>query len=191
MDVCSPKDGFVFKLLVKNDDEVKIGTPLLQMDSEVEDRNTEHVQKMDSVREIRAAQYIGPQLVLLRALAKLAVDLATEKTRAAKQSYDLINREFHFGLLKVSDTYEPESTYIQSQLEQSRAEAQQKQLEYAVKRHTETNDLAKRLSDEHLAFLKRKKDRLSMTASTPGRVKNLRVGEGSFAELGSVLMEIQ
>jgi multidrug efflux pump subunit AcrA (membrane-fusion protein) len=79
MDICSPKDGFVVKLFVGDGDQVTKGSPLIQMDSDHEDRHLESLATADSIREIRAAQFQGDQLKLLRDMAQLNVDLACGK----------------------------------------------------------------------------------------------------------------
>lgn len=190
MDICAPKDGFVVKLFVRDHDQVQIGKPLLTMDSEAEDRSAEHMQKMESAREIWQAQYTGPQLDLLREIAKLAVDLASEKVTEAQAKLIRPQALAVSGAVPdVSDFQVAKSEHAQSLLEVKRAQAQQMQLEYAVTRHAETSALLKQMSDNQLEFIARKKERLSIASPSGGRVK-LKVAEGSFAKRGSVLVEI-
>jgi multidrug efflux pump subunit AcrA (membrane-fusion protein) len=190
MDVCAPKDGFVVKLFVHDHDQIQIGDSLLKMDSEAEDRNVQHVQKMDSVREIWAAQYTGPQLDLLRAIATIAIDLAREKVT---ESQAKLNQQKALSLTGAAgngvDILVAKSEYAQSQIELAKAEAQQKQLEYTVTRHVESSALVKQMTKDQLEFIAKKKERLSITAPSGGKVK-LRIAEGSFAKRGSVLAEI-
>ena len=191
VDVCSPKDGFVTKVFVQEGQPVKATTTtLLQMDTDAEDRHAERVQTRESIREIRAAQYTGPQLDLLTAIAKLAVDLATERANEAKYKRDYWGEHFALGG-NIYDLELAKSDYAQSQLEQARAEAQQKQLEFAVKRHNEIDALAKRLNKDEEDFIAKRRNRLKIVSPIDGRVKKLLVAEGSFAELGSVVMEIE
>jgi multidrug resistance efflux pump len=189
MDVCSPKDGFVLKLFVQDKQEVKTGTPLLQMDNDVEDRNAEHIEALEAIREVRSSRYIGPQLDLLRKVAQNAVALAGEQANEAKVKYDIQEGYVKVGAFNGQDYLVAKSRYSQAQYELERAKDQQAQVEFAIARHTQTDALAKKLSETHLSFISKKKERLKLVAPRDGHVKLL-VAEGSFAELGSVLMEI-
>ena len=190
MEVCAPRDAFVINLFVSDHDQVKIGSPLLQLDTDVEDRHAEHVQKMEASRIVWEAQYTGSQLDLLREIAKLAVDIANEKVKQAKINYDWEKALVMAGV-PTSGNYlgVRKSEYDQSLLEVTKAEAQQKQLEYAVTRHAETSALVKKMNNDQLEFIAKRKGRLSIAAPSTGQIK-LRVAEGSFAKRGSVLMEI-
>jgi multidrug resistance efflux pump len=189
MNITSPKDGFVIKVVVKDKQVVKTGDLLLQMDSEQEDRNAARVETMESIRQLRSAQYTGPQLDLLRAIAKIAVDLASEKAGEMKLKFENATRGLALGLINKFDFDLVKSDYTQAQLEQSRAEAQQKQLEFSITRHNQADALAKQQSEDLKSYIARKKERLKVVASKDGHVKLL-VAEGSFAELGSVLLEV-
>ena len=185
MDVCAPKDGFVAKLFVHHQQEVKAGAPLLQMDSDLEDRQTERVRIFESIRETRFSRYTGQELDLLRKVAQNAVDLSTEQVNEAKLKFDWEAANMSIGAEHGTDFSLAKSRYVQAQFEQQRAAYQQAQVEFGITRNTQTNALAKELSESHLAFIFQRKDRLNVVAPTDGRV-NLLVAEGSVAELKAV-----
>jgi multidrug resistance efflux pump len=189
MEICSPKDGFVVSLLVKDGQPVKSGELLLQLDSAQEDRHLERVQTAESVRAIRAAQYTGPQLEVLRSIAQAAIDIATAKAKASLVRYEYAARNTQIGINTTADSREKEAEHLLAQAELARAQAQQKQLEFAVQRHVETDALARRFSENEKAFFTKRRELLAINAPRDGRVK-LRVAQGSFAELGSVLAEV-
>jgi multidrug resistance efflux pump len=189
MDVCSPKDGFVEKLFVHDKETVHAGARLIQMDSDLEDRIAERVKLLESIREIAASKYIGEELDLLYKIAQNGVDLANEQSNEAKLRLGKATTDLKIGAEVPTDFLVVKSRFNQAQFEEKRASYQQKQVEFAIARHSKTNALAKELSENHLTFVSKRKERLTIVAPRDGRVKLL-VAEGSFAELGSVLIEI-
>jgi len=81
MKVRSPKSGFVIQLFVKDQEHVAVGSPLLQMDSDAEDRYMSHLEILEKMRELKAAQYIGPEVEVTRSLAQVAVDTSAKRAK--------------------------------------------------------------------------------------------------------------
>lgn len=190
MNISSPKDGFVVKLFVKDGDPVKRFAPLVQMDTDWEDRLADRVTKRQSIADARSTQYSGEQLKQLQDLAQLAVDIAKTNVDAIQRAYDInagVNRlgGYQAALLKIDEAH-----LTQARMEQTRAELQQKQLNSSVTRHAQMDALAKKLSQDELDFLSARKDRLKIAAPIDGHVKLL-VAEGGFAKRGTFLMEIK
>ncbi len=83
MKVCSPKDGFVIDVHVRDGDIVSVGQQLLNMDLDEEARDEARLDKMENIRKQMAAQYEGPELDLSRHLAEISVKLAKEAEKLA------------------------------------------------------------------------------------------------------------
>jgi multidrug resistance efflux pump len=189
MDVCSPKDGFVVSLFVKDGQAVKSGELLLQLDSASEDRNLERVQTAESVRAIRAAQYTGPQLEVLRQIAQAAIDMAAARLEPLQAAYTVAMRQEQLGVNTTLDRLEREADRLLAEAELARAQAQQKKLEFSVQRHADTDALAKLFTKDEKAFYLKRKELLAIKAPKSGRVK-LHLAQGSFAEIGSILAQV-
>lgn len=177
------------KLSVRDGDRVKIGDPLLQMDSDREDKDTEQVNALEAIRKIRADQFKGPELALLQTIAKTAVEIATEKTNTDTTDADRADKLVKLGSLDPFVATVARAKARESQLALDRATAQQSQLQFAISRHSQVDVIAKQMDDNRLALLAKQKNQLSIMSPVAGTV-HLHVGTGSFAELGSVLLEI-
>jgi multidrug resistance efflux pump len=189
MDICCPKDGFVTKVLVMDGKQVLKNTLLLQIDSELEDRMMDRVATREATRAIRAAQFTGEQLQLLKTIAQLGVDMSTESLREIQRNYDLSSRLAIAGSFPEPNLRPMEHDLTMAKLALTRAQAQAKQLEYAATRHQQIDRFAKALSDSEKQFILDKKKRLGIVAPSDGKLRLL-VAEGSFAELGSVLLRL-
>jgi multidrug resistance efflux pump len=189
MDVCSPKDGFVMKLLVRENQAVEAGATLLELDSEREEAIAERIRNREKLRELYAAQYSGEQLALARSIAKSAVDSATEQFTQVKLQADVDASKVDHGLLPAEIEIPGKIKLAQASFDLDRARSDQKQLEYSIERHLKSNELAKSLNEYYLTAIKKRIERLKITAPISGHVK-LQVQQGSFAELGSTLLEI-
>ena len=97
MDICSPKDGFVVKIWPKEGDSVEFNLPILQMDSEDEDKALERLKYIEAARKIRSAQYTGAQLKLLQDSAKLAIDKATATLETNNRANQEAEEQYHLG----------------------------------------------------------------------------------------------
>jgi multidrug resistance efflux pump len=181
----------VTEVFVHQGQQINVGTPMFQMDTDAEDMALKRVQTSESVRAIRSAQYAGPQLEVVRDLAKLAVEKATANLVPAKFASGHAQAEIIGGVAQQPQTAIEAVKNQLAQIELDQAKDQQKQLEFAIERHNKIDDLAKQLSQEQEAFLNRKRERLTVRAPHQGRVKSLLVGKGSFAELGSILGQIE
>ena len=190
MDVCSPKDSFIVKLLVIDGSTVNPGTPLVEMDSDWEERIAERIRVREVLREINFAQLAGDQLELVRSSAKAAVDLAETQYKLASDTADFQRKMIPLGILNAIDVLPSQSRLARATFDRDRAHANQKQLEYAIDRHTKTHELAKKFNEYSAAYMKKRIERLKVAAPIAGHVK-LHVQVGSFAQLGSTLLEIQ
>lgn len=190
LNIRSPKNGFVIKLFVSDNETVKAGARLLQMDSEIEDKYSRHLQVLETMREVRAAKYTGPELEVLRTAAKLSVDTSADRLKSASQIEFIAKARAVKGLLDWPDYYNTASLKAQAEWEHGRAEAQQKELEFAVARHNQLNDIAKNWNDDQQAYIAKRKSHLTVLSPIDGNVKLL-IGEGSFAKHGNVILEIE
>jgi multidrug resistance efflux pump len=75
MDVCSPKDGFVKRVIAQDGSAVKAGDDLLEMDSYREERAAEQIRIREANRQLDAARYSGEQLDLAKRMAQSGVDV--------------------------------------------------------------------------------------------------------------------
>jgi multidrug resistance efflux pump len=191
MDICAPKDGFVTDVLfTAADRKVKTGSPLLQMDTDYEDRMASRLATREAVREISSAQYTGPQLQLLTDLAQVAVDLASTKADKAKRKYLSLTTGVQQGITPTPDMVMAQNDSTIADLELDRAKKQQEQLKYVIERHTEIDAKAKEFFEEEEAFISKRRMRLTIVAPVDGEAKFL-VAKGSFAKRGTVLVRIE
>jgi multidrug resistance efflux pump len=189
MNICSPKDGFVIKLLVHEGSKVDGGAALLEMDNDWEMRSLESLRVREAVRQINYAQYTGEQLDFARSIAKTALVAAETQRKLATKLRDLIAKQISVGTTDASQHFQFDMKQTQPTFDRDRALSDQKQLEYSIERHTKIHELAKGLNEYKAAYLKGRMERLKISAPISGHVK-LRVQQGSFAELGSTLLEI-
>lgn len=189
MNVCAPKDGIVIKVLVKDKAVVKAGSPLLQMDSDWEDKFEEYLDKSEKTRQIKASKYTGQELEVIRAATQLAVDLSTERAKAAQKIDDYHWGQVENGVPIYLNIHEADFTLAQAKLDQGKAETQQKQLEFAISRFNQLNELAKKWYEDQKAFVAKRKSLLTVTAPIDGKV-TLLVGTGSYAKHGNSIAKI-
>lgn len=193
MEVCSPKDGLVVLVSVTDGQEVVKGQPLLQMDTIDEDRDRDKLTKLETIRKLMAAQYEGEELVAARRLAQIAVELA-ENVRKTKDvlyhknvtAIELIDDPIMWADFVIE---QGKTDYPNSKLNVEKAELQLKQFDFAISRHKAMNIAVQTYIQSQLETLEKKRKLLTVIAPVGGRV-SLRVDQNSFAELGSVLLEI-
>ena len=88
MKVRSPKSGFVIQLFVKDQEHVALlGSPLLQMDSDAEDRYMSHLKILEKMRELKTSQYIGPEVEVTLSWAQVAVEISRPSARRTKAMF--------------------------------------------------------------------------------------------------------
>jgi multidrug resistance efflux pump len=192
MDVASPKNGFVIKVSVDDGNTVKAGDELLEMDSDWEQTALERIRFQDAMRELNAARYTDEQLGLLRSIAKAAVDAAeaqlslVERQSAEDNARMRLDENADPALVKLAEN----ARVAQATFDRDRAQTNQTQLEYAIGRIGKANDSAKVLSATYVAAINKRIERLKIMAPVSGHVK-LNVRQGSFAKLGSIMLEIR
>lgn len=191
MEVCSPKDGFVFQVHVQDGLQVEVGTLLIEMDSDVEDRFAEQIRVREELRKINETRYSDEQVALLRSIAKAAVDTAEAQYKDANTQHDVTIEYANVGAIGNVDLVKAsaEAKLAQARFDRDRARADQKELEYAIDRFTKRNELSKNLNQYYLTYIKKRIARLKITAPVAGHVK-FYVQQGSFAQLGGKLLEI-
>jgi multidrug resistance efflux pump len=189
MNVRSPKNGFVIKLFVTEKKSVKLGSPLLQMDSDAEDRYSDHLDVLEGMRVIRAAQYTGAELDLTRSLAKISVETSEISLKDATQEYLWWEGMLRKGLAGAIDPVRFENEMAQSKWKNERAKGQQQRLEFLVARHNQLNELAAKWYERQKEFVAVRKGHLKIAAPANGKVKLL-VEEGSFAKYGNIIAEV-
>jgi multidrug efflux pump subunit AcrA (membrane-fusion protein) len=190
MDVCSPKDGFVMLLHVNDGESPKRNDLLVELDTDAEDRATKRLQATDDTRSVKMAQYTGPELDLLREIAQIAVDLTGQDITNTSRDLALAQKREQLGVGQAADTSQAKSNHEMADLQHKKAVAQQKQLEFAVKRHEAVNKIAQQVSAFQMKQIQDTRNRMRIAAPIDGKV-TLLVGKGSFAELGSVLLRIE
>jgi pyruvate/2-oxoglutarate dehydrogenase complex dihydrolipoamide acyltransferase (E2) component len=191
MDVCSPKDGFVIKLLVNQGQQVSYGAQLLQMDVDHEDRALARLRLLERARQIRSSQYQGEQLALVRKVAELAVNTAEANREAAEVRKKALMDQVRSGTWNSGYDLNATAAAITQTLDaHSKAVVQQQQLEYSIRRHVDIDTLAQEMNESQEAYIRSRIERMTVLAPVAGNV-HLLVGEHSFAELGSVLLTIQ
>jgi multidrug resistance efflux pump len=190
MKVRSPKSGFVMQLFVKDQEHVAVGSPLLQMDSDAEDRYTSHLEILDKMRELKASQYIGPEVEVTRSLAQVAVDTSAKRAKDESEVYGYYVQLAKQGVANIVQYAPAESTFEQARWEHTRAEGQQQRLEFSISRYIQLNDLAKKWNMDQRAFVALRKARLKVLAPITGKV-SVFVAEGSYAKYGNVIMEVK
>jgi multidrug resistance efflux pump len=190
MNICAPKDGFVIKVFVKDNAVVKAGSPLLEMDSDWEDRYEAHLDKSEKAREIKYSKHTGKELEVIRAAAQLAIDLSSERTKARQGIDDIESNKINMGVPDYETIWQTHDLLAQAKLDQAKAETQQKQLEFAITRFNQLNELAKKWYEDQKAFLAKRKSLLTVTAPIDGKV-TLLAGVGSYAKHGNAIAEIR
>jgi len=189
MDVCSPKDGFVIKMLAQEGEVVQVGAPLLEMDSDWEQRMAERIRTREALRLIDARQYTGEQMALVIAVAQAALDSAEAQFKEAERKHHSDTRLLENGALTAEYKPSIEAKFAQATFDRERARVDMKQLKYFIDRQGEIQDLAKSLNERYAADIQKRIERLKIAAPTAGKVK-LCAQQGSFAQLGSKLLEI-
>jgi multidrug resistance efflux pump len=192
MDICSPKDGFVLELFVQPSSRVEVGQPLIQLDSEFEDRALARIDTMEATRQLTAAQYKEPQVDLIRQIASIAVSVAEANMTLQTK----VNHENH--RLTQSGAANPnqpnalvqEYNVVNATKQHEKAVNQLKQFELSVSRHNEIDALASKHAAVERGFIENRKTLLKILAPIAGIV-DFRVAKGSFAELGSILLSIK
>lgn len=190
MEACSPKDGFVAKLLVSDEAQVSKGDLILEMESEHEDRADERLAAADATREIAAAQYIPPQVDVIRRIATAAVKLAEKNLALSQEARNDIAKFVDFGRADHQALLSAEIDLAKAKIEHNKAKDQLAKFEIAVDRHNKTNEVAKQHTLKEREFIAKRKLRLRVFAPKSGTIKQF-VAEGSFAELGSTLFEVK
>jgi len=194
MDVCSPKDGFVKRVIAQDGRAVKAGDDLVEMDSYREERAAEQIRIREANRQLDEARYGGEQLDLAKRMAQSAVDLgeAQLKFQTAQHQVDIRLLQtigpVDFG--KVVAQARIDSQLAQVTFDRDRAISDQKQLMFFIERHQKSNALAKELNDYYAKAIQDRIKLLTIKAPISGHLK-LHVQQGSFAQLGSILLEIK
>jgi len=189
MEVCSPKDGFVIEVLATEGQQVKARDHVLTIDSDDELRDKARLEKIDSVRALMSAQYQGQELDVNQRVANVAVEIAKEIVRTKEALLAEKQMQKRLGVLTDIELTPFETGYKQALLEQEKAELDAKKFSFAVERHVKINDLVKTYMQTEMKLVETKRERLKILAPINGAVR-LRVAVDSFAELGSVLLEI-
>jgi multidrug resistance efflux pump len=174
MDVCSPKNAFVTEVFVINGGHVEIGAPLVQMDTDAEDRALERLRLTEHARQLRSAQYQGEELQLLLNIAQLTVDSAQSRSDTSAKPGPGV----------------AQATAVMNKNDYQKAVQRQRQLGYSLKRYAAIDELAQEMNREQIDYITKRRDRLKLVAPSAGKVR-LMVGKNSFAALGSVLLQIE
>jgi multidrug resistance efflux pump len=195
MDVCSPKDGFVKVMIAQDGSAVKAGDDLLEMDSDREERAAEQIRVREALRQLDEAKYSGEQLALAKRIAQSAVDVGEAQLKYQKAQHDVDAAKLRTGLVAVGAGKAVEQANIDSKLAQTtfdrdRAVSDQKQLLLFIDRQLKSHALAKELNEYYAKAIQARITRLTIKAPISGHVK-FHVQQGSFAQLGSTLLEIK
>ncbi|HEV3457555.1 MAG TPA: hypothetical protein VHG32_13410 [Thermoanaerobaculia bacterium] len=189
MDHQSPKDGFVITVLAADQAQVTRGTPILQMDTEDEDKELGRLRTMEAVRALVASQYQGDELANTLALAQNAVTLGEKTERETHTALQIAEVHVKSGTYKdielISATYD----HDKAQLTLEKARENLKKLNFAIDRQAKSNALVRaHLQDEEQRIMRRK-ELLTVKATVGGRLR-LNLAPGVFVKLGDVLFSI-
>ena len=165
MDIFAPKHGFVVELLVGQGDHVKIGKPLLRMDTDQEDRDRERLAKTERVRKEMAAQYAEPELGLSRRLAEISVELAKHVIETFPLDIQDTKDAITIGGRTSADLAKVESKYSQAILDLEKASIELHKFQYAVNRHLSINAIVKDYMDHEALSLDLIRSRLTLVGT--------------------------
>lgn len=198
MDVCSPKNGFVIHMTAQDGSAVNVGDDLLVIDSDREQRALEDLHARKALMLLDLNKYTGDELTLTTHVAQSAVDLSTAQLDLANRA-DSDEGPLH-PVLPAHTPVDPIAALaneranalkkLQARFDNDRAISDQKQLEFFIARQRKSNEIAVKLNEYYSNAIQDMIKRLTIKAPISGTVK-LHVGQGSFARLGSVLLEIK
>jgi pyruvate/2-oxoglutarate dehydrogenase complex dihydrolipoamide acyltransferase (E2) component len=175
MDVCSPKNGFVTEVFVSNGQHVEVGAPLLQMDTDAEDRALERLRITEQARQIRSAKYQGEELELMRTIASLTV--------ASAQASSDESSKLGLGVKALSTAAALNKNAYEKTLQHK------KELEYSINRYLKIDRLGEEANRGYSEYLAKRKSRMKLLAPVAGKVR-LMVGQNSFAAVGTILLKL-
>jgi multidrug resistance efflux pump len=192
MVVCSPKDGFVVEITPEamNGLPVPAGKHLLTLDTDDELRSQARITKMESVRRLMAEQYQGAELETSRRLAIITVEVSAELARHKQAVLSERQMQHKIGVVNSTSLSDAEAQYNQARLDLEKSELALKQFDFATLRHKNVNELVETYMQQEHHHIETKINRLKVLSPIRGTV-SLRVAVNSFAELGSVLLEIE
>jgi multidrug resistance efflux pump len=195
MDVCSPKNGFVIRMIAKDGIAVNVGDDLLVMDSDREQRALEDLQARKALMLLDLNKYTGEELKLTSQIAQSAVDFSTAQLNLAKPDEGPLRPVLpaHTPVDPIAAQAREQADVLrelQARFDNNRAISDQKQLEFFIARQLKSNEIAVKMNEYYTNAIQDMIKRLTIKAPISGQVK-LHVGQGSFARLGSVLLEIR
>jgi hypothetical protein len=191
MVVCSPKDGFVVGISAAalSGLPVPAGEHLITLDTDDEARSVARIAKMEGIRQVMAAQYAGTELEASRRLAVITQEVAAAILRHKQALLTERQVQHKVGVVNATALSDAEAQHQQALLDHEKAAISVQQFDFATARHSNVNVLIETYMEQEKRHIDTKIARLNVLAPVRGIVV-LNVGINSFAELGSVLLEV-
>jgi len=190
MDVCSPKDGFVQSVRVKNGDSVSAGDVVLIMDSDNEERLLKSLVVFMKLQEIRNERYREPQASVFRGIiASTAQESEGTATAFDKAAKHVLGMNYYYGVVPQEFVNAVEASALQADLRRALDHRKVELYDVGLQIQRDLIIVSDKISQLQADLLRREKDDCIIHSPISGRV-TLAVGPNSFVEEGTALFSV-